>query len=298
MRFLILLAAFALSSCVQPPQLPQQQPPVSAVADSAPQAPPYPSWEQVAAQAPAQEAVAAASFGWQLDAPAESQPLIGDATLHTLSVSKNGDSVDLQLVYFDSRSHDLKIIDQPDDGAGAGQITACMRQAGAIAGVNGGFFTPQFTPMGLMIADGRPTGTWQSNKLLTGAVVVRHSPRLLWNSELRESRSARDLIQAGPRLVDSGRPVASLERSKHVPRTFIATDGSHRWIFGLARHTSLGELAEILATPDLLPGFHVHRALNLDGGRSSAIYFRTADGREQSDPGWSTVRNYLGIVPR
>lgn len=298
MRFLILLAAFALSSCVQPPQLPQQQPPVSAVPDSAPQAPPYPSWEQVAAQAPAQEAVAAASFGWQLDAPAESQPLIGDATLHTLSVSKNGDSVDLQLVYFDSRSHDLKIIDQPDDGAGAGQITACMRQAGAIAGVNGGFFTPQFTPMGLMIADGRPTGTWQSNKLLTGAVVVRHSPQLLWNSELRESRSAHNLIQAGPRLVDSGRPVASLERSKHVPRTFIATDGSHRWIFGLARHTSLGELAEILATPDLLPGFHVHRALNLDGGRSSAIYFRTADGREQSDPGWSTVRNYLGIVPR
>jgi exopolysaccharide biosynthesis protein len=164
--------------------------------------------------------------------------------------------------------------------------------------VNGGFFTPQFTPMGLMIADGNPTGTWQSNKLLTGAVVVRHSPQLLWNSEVRESRNARDLIQAGPRLVDSGRPVASLERSKHVPRTFIATDGSHRWIFGLARHTSLGELAEILATPELLPGFKIHRALNLDGGRSSAIYYRTADGREQSAPGWNTVRNYLGIVPR
>jgi exopolysaccharide biosynthesis protein len=173
-----------------------------------------------------------------------------------------------------------------------------MRQAGAIAGVNGGFFTPQFTPMGLMIADGRATGTWQSNKLLTGAVVVRHSPQLLWNSEALKSRSARHLIQTGPRLVDSGKPVASLERRKHVPRTFIATDGSHRGIFGLARHTSLGELAEILATPDLLPGFQVHRALNLDGGRSSAIYYRTAEGREQSAPGWSTVRNYLAIIPR
>ncbi|HBJ83179.1 MAG TPA: hypothetical protein DDZ88_04760 [Verrucomicrobiales bacterium] len=295
MRFLTLLAAFALSSCVQPPP---SQPPAVAEPVPAPLAPPYPSWEQVAAHAPAPVAASSASFGWQLDAPAESQPLSGDATLHTLSVSKNGDSVDLQLVYFDSRSHQLKIIDQPDDGAGAGQITACMRRAGAIAGVNGGFFTPQFTPMGLMIANGRSTGAWQSNKLLTGAVVVRHSPQLLWNAEVRESRSARDLIQAGPRLVDSGRPVASLERSKHVPRTFIATDGSHRWIFGLARHTSLGELAEILATPELLPGFQVKRALNLDGGRSSAIYYRSADGREHSDPGWSTVRNYLGIVPR
>lgn len=286
MRHLLLLTALAVSSCVQPPLPP---PVVSELA---------PTWEEVAAQAPAPVAAPSASFGWQLDAPVESQPLRGDATLQTLSVSKNGDSVKLQLVYFDSRSHELKIIDQPEAAAGGGQITACMRQAGAIAGVNGGFFTPQFTPMGLMIADGRATGTWQSNKLLSGAVVVCHSPQLLWNSEALKSLSARHLIQTGPRLVDSGKPVASLERSKHVPHTFIATDGSHRWIFGLARHTSLGELAEILATPDLLLGFQVHRALNLDGGRSSAIYYRTADGREQSAPGWSTVRNYLGIVPR
>lgn len=289
MRRLLLLASLALSSCVQP------TPPVVAELTKAPL---YPSWEEVAAQATGPVAAPSASFGWQLDAPVESQPLRGDATLQTLSVSKNGGSVDLQLVYFDSRSHELKIIDQPEDGAGGGQITASMRQAGAIAGVNGGFFMPQFMPMGLMIADGSATGTWQSNKLLTGAIVVRHSPQLLWNSEVRQSRSARHLIQAGPRLVDSGKPVASLERSKHVPRTFIATDGSHRWIFGLARYTSLGELAEILATPELLPGFQIHRALNLDGGRSSAIYYRTADGREQSAPGWSTVRNYLGIVPR
>jgi hypothetical protein len=289
MRHLLLLTVLAVSSCVQP------SPPVVAELTKAPL---YPSWEEVAAQAPAPAAAPSASFGWQLDAPVESQPLRGNATLQTLSVSKNGDSVKLQLVYFDSRSHELKIIDQPEAAAGGGQITACMRQAGAIAGVNGGFFTPQFTPRGLMIADGRATGTWQSNKLLTGAVVVRHSPQLLWNSEALKSRSARHLIQTGPRLVDSGKPVASLERRKHVPRTFIATDGSHRWIFGLARHTSLGELAEILATPDLLPGFQVHRALNLDGGRSSAIYYRTADGREQSAPGWSTVRNYLAIVLR
>ena len=286
MRHLLLLTALAVSSCVQPPLPP---PVVSELA---------PSWEEVAAQAPAPVAAPSASFGWQLDAPVESQPLRGNATLQTLSVSKNGDSVKLQLVYFDSRSHELKIIDQPEAAAGGGQITDCMRQAGAIAGVNGGFFTPQFTPMGLMIADGRATGTWQSNKLLTGAVVVRHSPQLLWNSEALKSLSARHLIQTGPRLVDSGKPVASLERRKHVPRTFIATDGSHRGIFGLARHTSLGELAEILATPDLLPGFQVHRALNLDGGRSSAIYYRTAEGREQSAPGWSTVRNYLAIIPR
>jgi hypothetical protein len=38
--------------------------------------------------------------------------------------------------------------------------------------------------------------------------------------------------------------------------------------------------------------------LNLDGGRSTAFYARTNDGREISQPGWSTVRNYVAVVPR
>ncbi len=174
-----------------------------------------------------------------------------------------------------------------------------MRSANAVAGVNGGFFTPQFTPMGLMIANGHKTGAWQQNKLLSGAVVVYQQPQLLWNSEVQGASTATHLLQAGPRLVDAGRAVPSLERRKQATRTFIATDSSHRWIIGLARSTSLGELADALAAPGTFPeSFRIHRALNLDGGHSSALYYRTADGHEHSDPGWSTVRNYLGIVPR
>lgn len=222
---------------------------------------------------------------------------MGDATMQNLSVTRHGHSVELQFVIFDSRSYDLKVIDQPEDWSGGGKISECMRRANAIAGVNGGFFTPEFTPMGLMIAAGRKTGTWQQNKLLTGAVVVDSQPRLLWNAEVNRN-NARELLQAGPRLVDAGRAVTNLERSKHTTRTFIATDGGQRWLLGLARNISLGELAEILAQPGSLGDFTIHRALNLDGGHSSALYYRTADGNEHSDPGWSTVRNYLGIVPR
>ena len=286
MHRLAFFAALALTSCVQPP------PPVVTPTDQPSLAPRYPSWDEV--RTPSQNPAALPSP--QIDSAAAGQPLIGGASLHQATVR----SVDLQFIAFDSRSYDLKVIDQPEDWSGGGKITACMRQAGAIAGVNGGFFSHDFTPMGLMIANGRATGSWQQNKLLTGAVVVSHDePQLRWNAEVRDARSsAHDLIQAGPRLVDSGRPVPNLERRMHVTRTFIATDGGHRWLFGLARSTSLGELAAILATPALLPGFHIHRALNLDGGHSSALYFRTADGHEHSDPGWSTVRNYLGIVPR
>ncbi len=286
MRRLTFIAALALTSCVQPPRAT----PVAGEPDQAPLAPRYPSWDEI--PTPIQNSAALPSP--PVASASAGQPLIGGASLHHLTAANN---VELQFVLFDSRSYALQVIDQPEDWSGGGKITECLRKAGAIAGVNGGFFTPEFTPMGLMIANGRKTGAWQQNKLLTGAVVVDAQPRLLWNTEVNRN-SAHELVQAGPRLVDAGRPVPNLERSKHTTRTFIATDGDHRWLFGIARSTSLGELATILATPQLIPGFHVHRALNLDGGHSSALYYRTADGHEHSAPGWSTVRNYLGIIPR
>lgn len=290
MHRLSLILVLILAGCVSPPPPPGPPP------DSTPAVPLYPSWDEVPSPSP-ESTTAASPYGWHLDAPAESQPLVGGATLQTLTVSRGGHSVDLQLVVFDSRAYDLQVLDQPEDWSGGGKISACMRSAGAAAGVNGGFFTPEFTPMGLMISQGRATGAWQSNKLLSGAVVVTSQPRLLWNAEVGTRDDARHLLQAGPRLVDAGRPVASLDRKKHATRTFIANDGGQAWFFGLAEGVSLGELAEILATPGLT-ATPVQRALNLDGGRSSALYYRSAEGREHTAPGWSTVRNYLAIIPR
>lgn len=292
MRRVLLTGALALAGCVQPPRAT----PVESETASPSLAPRYPHWSAV----PAPDAPPPESTNHEPPPPPhfKSQPLIGGATLLKPTLSHQGHPFDLQLIAFDSRDYDLKVIDQPDDWSGGGRITECLRKVGAIAGVNGGFFSPQFTPMGLMIADGHATGSWQPNKLLTGAVVVHDTPRLLWNAEVRNARDARDFIQAGPRLVDAGRAVPNLERRKHTTRTFIATDGGHRWLLGLAHSISLGELAEVLAQPGNLGAFRVQRALNLDGGHSSALYFRTAEGHEHADPGWSTVRNYLGIVPR
>jgi hypothetical protein len=256
-RLLVITVTLTLASCAH---LPRATP----VADASL---PQPAADHLPVPAPSD---------WHLDAPAEGQPLSGNATAMTLGVSRGGHSVDLQLILFDDRDCDLRVIDQPEDWSGGGKITECMRKAGAVAGVNGGFFTPEFKPMGLMIADGEKIGAWQTGPLLTGAVVVDARPQLLWNAEMR-TREARHLLQAGPRLVDAARPVTGLERVKHTTRTFIATDGAHRWLLGLAHGVSLGELGEILATPGLVPGFQVHRALNLDGGRSSALYYRTSD---------------------
>lgn len=294
-----ILAVFwvvALVGCAQPP--PRASHGVEGILQESTKldeelVPHYPTWQEVAQTDTGPQAVSVQT------ALEGGTALLGGATLHKVQRRVAGRVFEMDVVAFNSRQYVLKVLDQPQDWSGGGKISESLRAAQAVAGVNGGFFTPDFKPMGLMVANGRRTGAWQSNKLLTGAVVVEQGrPRLLWNAEAHKHLQAEHFLQAGPRLVDASMAVTGLERRKQTRRTFIATDGGQRWVLGLAHGVSLGELAEALAAGELLPGFRLERALNLDGGRSSALYYRTSDGREHSDPGWSTVRNYLGIVPR
>ncbi len=291
MRPLIFVLTLALASCATPPR------PAPAIADPEPPTslvPGYPSADEVPSQAPAKPSPAG---NWTAISDFNGQPLFGNASLIQYKIGREHHSFQVQVVAFDSRQFDLKVIDQPEDWAGGSRITECMHGAAAIAGVNGGFFTPEFKPMGLMIANGQRTGSWQTGPLLTGAVVVTSQLQLLWNAEVNPD-AATELVQAGPRLVDAGQAVPKLDSRKRSNRTFIANDGGNQWLIGTAHNISLSELAELLSTPGLMPAFTVNRALNLDGGRSTALYYRTNDGREHTDPGWSTVRNYIGIVPR
>lgn len=174
-----------------------------------------------------------------------------------------------------------------------------MRRAGAVAGVNGGFFHPDFSTLGLMIADGRKVGHFTQTSLIAGSVlVVASEPYLVWNQEFLGDSGVSQLLQGGPRLVDHGHVVGSLNATRRAARTFVATDGKRTWAVGVTSSITLAELGSLLSSPGILGQFQVQRALNLDGGHSSAIYTRQPGGREFHQPGWSTVRNYLAVIPR
>lgn len=221
------------------------------------------------------------------------------ATWRELRVAGDEGEVTLSLVRFDARHATLRVVDQPQSWSWGDTLGTSMRQVGAIAGVNGGYFQPDFTPLGLVIADGRRMGQFTRSSLVSGMVrVVADQPALVWNTESTSAAAAHDLLQAGPRLLSGGQPVAGLNGSKTAARSFVATDGENGWLVGVTSSVSLRGLAELLATPGLVSGLVLDRALNLDGGRSTAFYARLNDGREINTPGWSTVRNYLAIVPR
>ncbi|MFL6537384.1 MAG: phosphodiester glycosidase family protein, partial [Chthoniobacterales bacterium] len=67
---------------------------------------------------------------------------------------------------------------------------------------------------------------------------------------------------------------------------------------GYCDDATLAGLAEILATAQLSDGFTVWRAMNLDGGSSSAFCFRRADGTAFAIPESKRVRDFLGVVAK
>jgi hypothetical protein len=216
-----------------------------------------------------------------------------------LRVRGSEGEVDISVVRFDSSSCTLRVVDQPQSWSFTDLLSDSMRSVKAIAGVNGGYFHPDFTPLGLMIANGKRQGQFTRSGLVSGMICVSDGePALIWNSESPDTTNASDFLQAGPRLVDAGQPISGLNRTKVAARTFIATDEHSGWLIGTVHSTTLHGLAELLTSPGLISGLRIQRALNLDGGRSTAFYARTNDGREISQPGWSTVRNYVAVVPR
>jgi len=205
---------------------------------------------------------------------------------------------ELKVVFFDAKQCALRVVAQPSKTK-AGTLGDAMQSVGAIAGCNGAYFTPEFKPLGLEISQGIRTGKLERSSLLGGMLVVRKGrPLMLWRDEFAEQSGITDLVQAGPRLVNGGLPVKGLEATKRRVRTFVLTDCAGRWAIGLCDRVSLRELSDLLAAKGIITEMEVERALNLDGGSSSGLWFRAQDGAEKYDREFATVRNFIAVVPR
>jgi hypothetical protein len=209
-------------------------------------------------------------------------------------------------VAFDARSHRLVVVDQsggPDsqfpDAASAGLAS------GGIAAVNAGFFTPEGDPLGLVVSAGKPAGAWNSASSLGSGVWHEDSSgqsAISRREQLGRSRatSMRELLQAGPMLIENGNPVSGLDPTKASVRTVILWDGGSRWWIGRASVCSLANLATALASGNPA-GWPVRHALNLDGGRSSDLWISeiTEGGPVSKRSPWNRpVRNFLVLAPR
>jgi hypothetical protein len=216
--------------------------------------------------------------------------------------SPDGRQVTAHLALFNSRAFRLKVVDL---GAGPEpsypNLADAFRAEGCVAGVNGGFFHPDWRPAGLVISEGRRINQFETARLLSGVVYSDSlGTHLFRRGQFQDHAGIKALVQSGPYLVDGGRPVRGLSASDPNRRTFIATDWRGHWVLGATlSHLSLADLAKCLASPGALTPWGVDRALNLDDGSSTGFFFGREIGNAESvlHPG-KRVRNLLGIAPR
>jgi uncharacterized protein YigE (DUF2233 family) len=198
----------------------------------------------------------------------------------------------LELAEFSPKSARLRLLDNPNGRS--------LRQAASPddtgAGVNGGYFDLNFAPLGLRVIDGKTLSPLSRGKLLSGIVSYSGSKiQILRTNEFDRNRRVTTAIQCGPFLIDHGAAVPGLDRIHSARRTFVALTKSGEAILGFCSDASLAELPQILAG---MTDARIERALNLDGGSSSAFWFKRKDGTIFSISEQKSVRDFLTVTAR
>lgn len=206
----------------------------------------------------------------------------------------------VHLAFFNSTDYRLEVIDLGMDSSPAyPTVRDAFLAQRCLAGVNGGFFRPGFQPIGLVVAQGRRINRLETAKLLSGVVFGDDKGiHLIRRGTFADHPQISALLQTGPYLVEHGAPVRGLSPNDPDRRTFIATDWRRNWAIGTSSALTLEELADLLAFSPLT-GWRIDRAINLDGGSSSAFYFdRPGQEADVVISNWKRVSNVLGVVPK
>lgn len=310
LRRILLLGLLALTGCSAPPEKPPAAPlPISPL--SAKPAPELIDSKPIIAEAEPiileAEPIAPLAAVDQLPDQAAvivtptAPQLIMPLAYH--SVLSQG--ITISAVYFDDRKFQLTVADQAD-GCGSQWLDAksAALSCDGYAAINGGFFTPEGKPLGLLVASGIKRGSLNNSSLGAGIFISSKNKSAIVRRELYAPSSVannvENILQAGPMLVEHGKATSGLSDQNERPRSFIAWDGNHHWAIGHIDSSTLAGVAKALSETSL-NGFKASTVLNLDGGRSSDLW---AGPRVPSGPKThrsflnKPVRNYLVITSR
>jgi hypothetical protein len=118
-----------------------------------------------------------------------------DTLLKSAQASLNGTT--FTAVTFDGRDYFLKVIDQKE-GPGTEFARAEFAGQGSLAAINGGFFNPDGSPLGLVITDGQSRGVFNASSFLGTGIIDGENTTL---SDRKSYQESSELLQSGPRLV-------------------------------------------------------------------------------------------------
>ena len=242
--------------------------------------------------------VSAASAQWK-QISSQSEPSAVKGIEHryvVLEESGSGERASLELAIFSMKSCRLKIVDRASEPRV--DLDDVMARGNFLAGVNGGYFDPEYRPIGLLIADGTMIAPLQKARLLSGVLSASAKKiQILRVAEFSLNQKPDAAVESGPMIVDLGKSVHGLEANKIARRTFAVVAAGDKAAIGFCSDVTLADLSNILATV-MIPDFKIQRALNLDGGSSSAFWFKRANGSAFSISEQKPVRDFVVVVAK
>jgi uncharacterized protein YigE (DUF2233 family) len=169
----------------------------------------------------------------------------------------------------------LRLVEQTGADQDHGQkVSVLMSAANGVAAVNGGYFTRKFAPAGLLLVDGRTASPRSDETALSGFLAIDADGKVTLRRRSDDLSGVTSVRQAGPFLIDPGGEIG-IRPSEHpavARRTVVLATTSGQVALVTTTDVTLHDLATCLH--DHAAGFGirgVERALNLDGGPSTAM---------------------------
>lgn len=207
---------------------------------------------------------------------------------------------------FQPNSYKAQLLDNPSNKLeNYKPVVRIIEEKSAVAGINGGFFTKEFTPNGLCIYQGRVMSKIKkmTSPVLAGLMLIsktgeiRLEPHAAYSEALIKQCDFG--LQTGPFLITPDGQISEDMKSggmiagQNVKHTIIALSDDKRLLVISASPMPLKEVAGCLL--DFPKSFGVDKitsALSLDGGRSSGFSVRLPDKKVTIQEGWA-VRNMV-----
>ncbi|HVV69886.1 MAG TPA: phosphodiester glycosidase family protein [Gammaproteobacteria bacterium] len=177
------------------------------------------------------------------------------------------------------------------------QIPELMQQQGAVIAVNGGFFSPEFKPLGLRISEGQELNPLKGTPWWGVFYIVGQQAHIVARNAYKPNTLSDFAIQAGPRLLVDG-VIPGLSPNIDF-RTALGITEQGQVILLATDNVLLSTagLADIMRRSSANGGLACIAAINLDGGHSTQLYTRLKNLALQV-PSYAPVADAILVMPR
>lgn len=190
----------------------------------------------------------------------------------------------------------IRVIDCRTLGVDRMEVKTLAKRLQALAAINGGFFQPDYRPLGLLIMDGQELNPLR--KTDWGIFMIQDMwPRIIHTKEFQNNAGISQAIQVGPRLVVAGR---ELRLKKQIAkRSALGITYKNQIILVNSEDSQVfaQDLAHVFWLSEAEGGLECRDAICLDGG-GSAQMFAEYKSLYLDFPGAWPVPNGLGVFTR